>query len=259
MLDYLAPKDPQSRRKSFYVLLDHSVGGIPQADGAGRHPIYLDGERLTTLARIVGGVQDPSMLALLTTAKGFCTLVHSIGVSAQCEDRDMDVGFSLVFYGSDSQDSGSRHSFALKTDGVEMVIPLDERKLRDTDRVPGQFVFELPADRDTASVTVRLYLNDGFDAPDASPDGPVDRESPAYREMIGRSFLSGGSNCRVKRVLEKLRRGENVTLAYLGGSITQGAGAVPIQEMCYARRSFEAIRARYGTGQGTVRYISANQ
>lgn len=255
-MELMAPKDPQDKRKGFYVLLDQNVGGVPQADGLGRHPIFLDGDRLTTLAKIVGGVSDGDILEHLTTAKGFRWLVHSIGVSAQAGDRDMEVGFTLVFYGGGGPESGSRHKFSVKADGVEMVIPLPELDLPDTDRTPGQFLFELPTDRDTAAVTVKLYLNDGFDVPDMDPDGPVDTESCGYREMIARSFLSGGNNCRVKRVLAKLRGGEDVTIAYLGGSITQGAGAVPIQEMCYARRSFEEICSRYGAG-GRTRYIKA--
>lgn len=255
-MELFAPKDPQDKRKGFYVLLDQNVGGVPQADGVGRHPIFLDGDRLTTLAKIVGGISDGEILERLTTAKGFRSLVHSIGVSAQAADRDMEVGFTLVFYGNDGPESGSRHRLSVKADGVEMVISLPELEMPDTDRAPGQFLFELPTDRDTAAVTVKLYLNDGFAVPDMDPDGPVDAESPAYREMIARSFLSGGSNYRVKRVLEKLRSGEDVTIAYLGGSITQGAGAVPIQEMCYARKSFEDICSRYGGG-GQARYIKA--
>lgn len=255
-MELSAPKDPQERRKGFYVLLDQNVGGVPQPDGVGRHPIFLDGERLTTLAKMVGGISDADILDHLTTAEGFRWLVHSIGISAQGGNRDMEVGFTLVFYGSEGPDSGSRHKFSVKADGVETVIPLPELDLPDTDRVPGQFLFELPTDRDTAAVTVKLYVNDGFDVPDADPDGPVDTDSAAYREMIARSFLSGGNNYRVKRVLEKLRVGEDVTIAYLGGSITQGAGAVPIQEMCYARRSFEGLRERYAGG-GHTRYIKA--
>jgi len=129
--------------------------------------------------------------------------------------------------------------------------------LSDMDRVPGQLLFELPTDHDIAVVDVKLYLNDGFDAPDIDPDGPVDRTSNAYREMIARSFPSGGNNHRVKRLLEKLRDGQNVTIAYIGGSITQGAGAVPIQEMCYARKSFDAICNRYAPKRNLVRYIKA--
>ena len=256
MMNLTAPKDPQAKQKGFYALLDQNVGGVPQPDGKGRHPIFLDGERLTTLAKIVGGITDEAVLAQLKTAAGFRKLVHSIGISAQAADREMEVGFTLVFYGADGPESGSRHKFSVKADGVELVVPLPELDLPETDRVPGQFLFEFPTDRDTASVTVKLYVQDGIAVPDMDPDGPVDTESPAYREMIARSFLSGGSNRRVKRVLEKLRGGEDVTIAYLGGSITQGAGAVPIQEKCYARKSFEEINRRYAKN-GQARYIKA--
>lgn len=89
------------------------------------------------------------------------------------------------------------------------------------------------------------------------PDGPVDRTSAAYREMIARSFLSGGNNYRVKQFLEKLRSGQNTTVAYIGGSITEGEGADPVQEMCYARKSFEAICGRYASDPDRIRYIKA--
>lgn len=255
MMNFVAPKDPQDKRKGFYVLLDQNVGGVPQNDGLGRHPIFLSGDRLTTLAKIVGGITDEAMLAQLTTAEGFRRLVHSIGVSAQAADRELTVGFTLAFSGEDRP--GSRHKFSVKADGVELVMPLPELDLPETDKAPAEFLFEFPTDKDTAAVTVKLYLNDGFDAPDVDPDGPVEVGGTAYREMIARSFLSAGNNCRVKRVLEKLRSGEDVTIGYLGGSITQGAGAVPIQEMCYARRSFEAICSRWAKDAGRVHYIKA--
>ena len=46
-----------------------------------------------------------------------------------------------------------------------------------------------------------------------------------YQEMIERSLLSMGDAGRIRRVVEKARAGEPVTIAYIGGSITQGAGA----------------------------------
>lgn len=250
-MELIAPKDPQEKRSGFYVLLDQRVGGIPQADTG--HPIFLDGIRLISLARMVGGVTDEDLLEHLTTASGFRQLVHSIGVSIQAENRDMEVGFTLVFYGCDGPDSGSRHRFSIQADGVERMILLSELALPDTDRVPGQFLFDLPADKGTAVVTVKLYLNDGFEAPDYDPDGPVDTDSETYRAMIARSCLSTGNNCRVKRVLKKLRSGEETTIAFLGGSITQGAGAVPLQENCYARLCFEELCRTYGAAH----YIKA--
>lgn len=102
-----------------------------------------------------------------------------------------------------------------------------------------------------------VNLNDVFNVADADPGGPVDMKSDAYREMIARSFLSGGNNCRVKQFLEKLRSGQSTVIAYIGGSITEGEGAVPVQEMCYARKSFGAICRRYAPNRDRVCYIKA--
>ncbi len=257
MIDVFAPKDPQARRKGFYVLLDQRIGGEPQSDGKGRHPFFLDGNRLAVQAGIVGGISDEGMLEYLTTTKGFYQLVHSIGVSIQAEERTMPVGFSLIFYGTEGADGGSPYSFSMAADGAERIFPLPELHEFDRNGVPGQFLFTLPTDQDIAAASVKLYLHDGFDAPDTDPDPPADMESGAYREMLARSFLSSGNNFRVKQFLQKLRSSQHTVIAYLGGSITQGAGAVPIQEMCYARKSFEAIRSRYASNADTVQYIKA--
>ena len=75
------------------------------------------------------------------------------------------------------------------------------------------------------SATVKLYVQDGYYRPPKwTPDPPVGFDTPAYREMIARSCLSTGNNARLKRVLADLRAGRPVTIAFLGGSITQGDG-----------------------------------
>lgn len=257
MMDLLTPKDPQARRKGFYVLLDQRIGGEPQPDGKGRHPFFLDGNRLAAQAGMVGGVSDEGLLGCLADTKGFCRLVHSIGVSVQAADRSMPVVFSLIFYGMEGMDSGNSYSFPLEADGAERILPLPELHEADLGGVPGQFLFALPTDQDIAAASVKLYLNDGFDAPETDPDPPVDMGSGAYREMIARSFLSGGNNFRVKQFLQKLRSGQRTAIAYLGGSITQGAGAAPLQDMCYAWKSFAAIRRQYASQPDTVRYVKA--
>ncbi len=257
MLELLAPRDPLEKRKGFYVLLNQRIGGLPQDDGVGRHPIYLDGDRLTALAGLSGGITDEGILSLLTTAEGFKRLVHSVGVSVEAPDRSLPVELSLIFYGPDGQYGGSVVRRAFPADGAERIVVLGDERLLETDRVPGQLLFGLPTDKDVASVTVKLYVNDGFDVPEVDPDGPVDTDSEAYRAMIARSFLSGGSNCRIKRFLEKVRAGEKAAVAFLGGSITQGAGAVPTQRMCYARRTFDAICRRFGVPEGQLTYIKA--
>ena len=111
----VAPRDPTEKRAGFYVLLDKQVGGIPQDDGRGRHPVYISSDRLPTFARVNGGIQDEEILALLTTAEGFRRLVHSVGVSLSAP-APMDVDFSLNFRGQGGP--GSSHRFTLPADGA---------------------------------------------------------------------------------------------------------------------------------------------
>lgn len=46
----------------------------------------------------------------------------------------------------------------------------------------------------------------------------------AYSELMKTSLISTGNNYRVKKVIEKLRAGEKVYVACIGGSVTEGAG-----------------------------------
>ena len=247
----VAPKDPTEKRPGFYVLLDKQVGGIPQDDGRGRHSIFISSDRLPSFARVTGGIQDEAILKLLTDVAGFRKLVHSIGVSISGKPG-MEVVFSLMCKGSGGP--GSCHSFSLTADGAERVIDLGKLSWSEFDSGLGEFRFELPSVSDMATVSVKCYVNDGFSVPEEDPDPAVDTESPAYREMIARSFLSAGNNERIQNFLRKAKAGEQTTVAFIGGSITQGAGAVPLQENCYARAAYQGLRKKYGD---SIRYIKA--
>lgn len=86
----------------------------------------------------------------------------------------------------------------------------------------------------------------------------MNTESEAYRRMIGRSLLYHGNNRRLKHAIAKAKRGEAVTLAFIGGSITQGAGAAPIATECYAYRSYKRFQDMFGQEGGEpVRLIKA--
>ena len=104
--------------------------------------------------------------------------------------------------------------------------------------------------------SVRLYLNDGYDAPKETAEEKIDIRSEEYREMIQRSLMNFGNTCRIQRVIEKARDGKEVTLAYIGGSITQGAGAIPIHTKCYAYQSCQLFQKRFAA-QDNVRLIKA--
>ena len=146
------------------------------------------------------------------------------------------------------------HSFVVPVDGAERGITLSELTWSEFDAAPGEFLFELPRVSYMATVSVQFYVNDGFDIPRQDPDPKVDFDSPGYHQMIARSFLSAGNNARVQSFVRRAAAGEEVTVAFIGGSITQGAGAVPLQENCYARLTCEGLRQRYGRN---IRYIKA--
>src|SRR5574344_118955 len=53
---------------------------------------------------------------------------------------------------------------------------------------------------------------------------PFGFDDATYAKMISESVYSEGNNYRVKKVIEKLRAGDDVYIATLGGSITEGVG-----------------------------------
>lgn len=78
-----------------------------------------------------------------------------------------------------------------------------------------------------------------------------------YNTMKADSLLSTGNNARLKNAIAKARNGEDVTLAYIGGSITEGALASP-NSKCYAEVSANAFAKAYGKGDGSnVHFINA--
>ena len=83
---------------------------------------------------------------------------------------------------------------------------------------------------------------------------PLTEEEQLHLDMLERSVISTGNNERIKKVIEKARNGEDVTIAYIGGSITQGynAGTTEI----YAKLSSDYFRETYAT-TGKVNYVNA--
>lgn len=83
---------------------------------------------------------------------------------------------------------------------------------------------------------------------------PMTEEEQIYFEMLERSVISTGNNERMQKVMEKAGNGEDVTLAYIGGSITQGynAGTTEI----FAKLSTDYFRDTFAT-TGQVNYVNA--
>ncbi len=259
-----APKDPERKRQGFYIMRNKQVSGFVQPDGTGVQFIYLNDGRLLSSARIVGNIADEAMLEMLASTEGFRKLVHSIGVSVETGNSEEQVEFALQMYGKrDTYGSGTTLRMQVPADGMEYILELSAKEWSDDDDMPGQirFVFDKPqaAGEDAqAAVSVKLYLNDGFTAPETEEESAVDFETPYYQEMLERSLVQTGNNARLKKAIDRAKNGEDVTIAFIGGSITQGAGAVPIHTQCYAYQTFKGLCALAGKGtEENIHYIKA--
>ena len=109
-------------------------------------------------------------------------------------------------------------------DGSEVILKLEDYEWSKDDDVVGKMAFEFEKPGLTAEATVKVYLNDGYEVPEIAIDPPVEFGSAQYNSMISKSLLNIGNNRRLKAAIDKARKGEDVTIAYIGGSITQGAG-----------------------------------
>lgn len=242
-----APKDPTAKGSSFYICRQKAVAGNPTPDGRGIQFIYLDGVRLITFAQMVGNITDETMLENLKTAEGFLNMVAGIGVTVEADEQNQVIDFAFQMYGkTDPNNSGNTIKVPCTPDGMEQIIWLDDYEWNDDNNVVGQMRFEFEKAERLATVDVRLYLREGFTAPEQEECGKIDAESEDYQAILKRSLMDMGNYARVKRVIDKAKRGEEVTIAFIGGSITQGAGAIPIHLKSYAYQTWERFKAAFG-------------
>lgn len=255
-----APKDPVAKRSGFFIMFESIIEATARSGGKPSQEIYLEGNQFIDKARLIGGVTDENYLELLRTSKGFRELVHSIGVSVKAQSEDTtSVNFVLQHWGkSNKYESGTLLRYPCPADGSETLITLEEYPWSSDDDVPGKLAIEFEQAGELAKASIILYLHDGFEVPEIPMEPPVDIHSAGYREMIAKSLLSKGNNRRLKAAIEKAKRGEEVTIAYIGGSITQGAGAKPIHTDCYAYKSYLLFKQMFGKGDGNhIHFIKA--
>lgn len=85
-------------------------------------------------------------------------------------------------------------------------------------------------------------------------DKPFGIDEDRYAELLDMSFISTGNTYRLKKVIEKLRAGENVYIAALGGSVTEGAGPSNYKDG-YAYQFNKKLRAAYTPNDGANVYF----
>ncbi len=79
-------------------------------------------------------------------------------------------------------------------------------------------------------------------------------EEHIHHDMLMHSFVQLGNTHRIEAKLAEALNGEETTVAYIGGSITEGVGGGA--EDCYAKLSYNYIAENYGTGEN-MKYVNA--
>jgi len=254
-----APKDPQKKRSGFYIMVDKILEATERLEGNPSQEIYLDEERLSFNAQLVGGVEDENILKLLKNCEGIHKVVHSIGVSVTASNDVGTVDFVFQNYGKvDKYGSGTRIKMPCIMDGSDIILKLEDYDWSVDDDVVGKIAFEFEKPGLTGKATVKIYLNDGYEVPEITIDPPVEFCSAQYNSMISKSLLNIGNNIRIKAAIDKAKKGKDVTIAYIGGSITQGAGAKPTHTECYAYKSYMKFKDMFGKNSGdNVHFVKA--
>lgn len=81
-------------------------------------------------------------------------------------------------------------------------------------------------------------------------------EEDIYDLMIKRSLMTTGDMTRMANVLKKAQNGEEITIAYIGGSITYGMTVAPNEpEKCWAYLTYKWLCEQYP--QATINYVNA--
>lgn len=253
-----APKDPTKKRSAVYIMVDSALEGRPTGDGKFMDVCYLEG-RISAKLTSVCPELDKELAGKFQFCQTFREMVHSIGVtfvSQNEEDRELTADFSMNCK-TETTYEGTSYRAKLPCNGQEVQILLSDYEKNEKDTVFTSFMTFFPKYM-TGKMSICFYMNDGYKVPEVTFDPPIDFESDAYKKMIEKSLMHMGNVYRLKKAIEKARNGEDVTIAYIGGSITQGAAAKPISTDCYAYKSYEAFKKMFGKGNGdNVHYIKA--
>lgn len=109
---------------------------------------------------------------------------------------------------------------------------------------------ELPTEPPTEAPT------EATTAPDIPANNPwdsyVETASPEMQGFYADAIYQLGNTTRLREKIAKAQDGENVTLAYIGGSITEGGRT----DTCYVSRSAKYFADTFGTGNN-VSFINA--
>lgn len=141
---------------------------------------------------------------------------------------------------SQTENSDSSQTESTTTDDKDDASSQPQENI--TDNTAAEIEMKNPMKPDLLSATISEKL--GLDNPAAAA---------AAEKMLPLLMYNNGNPARIAKVMQKLANGEEVTVAYLGGSITQGTGAD--FEHCYAALTTKWIQNTYPSAK--VNYVNA--
>lgn len=118
------------------------------------------------------------------------------------------------------------------------------------------------SDNDASGTDISGISDISGDSFRVSPDLIASMASPTdtgdltvTEEMIDTGIFNPGNTYRLSLVMERAAQGEDITIAYIGGSITNGDSASPKETSCYAYLSTEWWRETFP--DASINYINA--
>lgn len=85
---------------------------------------------------------------------------------------------------------------------------------------------------------------------------PLSISDQDYQAMMEKSLTSAGNNYRIKKVIEKLRKGDDVYIAAIGGSVTEGTGPDNYLDG-YAYQFVNKVTGKYAANKDNVHFVNA--
>lgn len=92
------------------------------------------------------------------------------------------------------------------------------------------------------------------DTASSQPDNTIIYEREWYKEAVKTGLLSTGSNGRLENFIKKLQNGESVTVAMIGGSITEGGGVNDVSKS-YGDQFIASLKEKYPDAE--IEYVNA--
>lgn len=77
----------------------------------------------------------------------------------------------------------------------------------------------------------------------------------AYQQILNNSLVSKGNNFRLKNTINKIKQGEKVNIAIIGGSVTEGAGPKDFRDG-YAYQFFYQLREKFAPKNSNNLYLN---